>query len=240
MLLYNNTITNAYCTLFTFIMNDFELQEIEENLKLYDQEIKNLQDSPELPEKERRTKINECGRILKKIRGNITICKKRSETIDNPIMKNASIKNLEKYELELKKKDTLQKEFSKPIKKVTIQDDRTEVDPDNLKTSQAVLATASNVQDESIAALKRTERILGTTEETGQEILRTIQAQNETFIEIDREADTLQANINRAKKDVSYFFRQLSGDKCCIMLLVLVVFAIIAIIMYMIYKKRYG
>lgn len=44
------------------------------------------------------------------------------------------------------------------------------------------------------------------TEETGQEILRTIQQQGEIIIEIDREADTLQANINRAKKDVSYFF----------------------------------
>jgi hypothetical protein len=223
-------------------MNDFELQEIEENLKLYDQEIKNLQDQSELPEKEKKEKINECNKILRKIRGSIAICKRRNQTIDNPIVKSANVKNLEKYEIELKKKEALQKEFSRPIKKVTAQNDKmeTDIDPDNLKTTQDVLVTASKVQDASLAALQRTERMMIQTEEIGQATLQTIQGQTEILIEIDKEADTLQANINRAKKDVSYFFRQLSGDKCCIMLLVLVVFGIVALVMYMIYKKRYG
>jgi hypothetical protein len=218
-------------------MNDFELQNIEENFKLYDDEIKNLQD---LPEKERKIKINECGKILRKIKATIKICKDRNETLDNPIVKNANANNLKKYELELKKKEDLQKEFSRPVKKATLQDDKTEIDPNSLQTTQAVLNTAKHVQDESIAALRRTEMTMIQTEETGQEILRIIQEQGEIIIEIDREADTLQANINRAKKDVSYFFRQLSGDKCCIMLLVLVVLTIVALIIYMIYKKRYG
>lgn len=89
-------------------MNDFEIQNIEDNFKLYDNEIKNLQD---LPEKERKIKINECGKILKKIKGTIKICKDRNETSDNPIVKNASVKNLEKYELELKKKMLYKKNF---------------------------------------------------------------------------------------------------------------------------------
>jgi hypothetical protein len=225
-------------------MNDSEIKEIEDNLQLYDKETQNYEKILELPDKDRKTKINECNRILRKIKSNILICKRRNETenADNPIIKNGNKKILEKYEAELKKKEALQKELSRPINKNTTknENENEEIDPENLKTTQDILGTAKKYQDESIEALRRTERMMATTEETGQEISITIQKQTELIIEIDKEADTIQANINRAKKEVSYFFRQLSGDKCCIMLLVLLVLAIVCLVFYMVYKRNNG
>lgn len=220
-------------------MDPKNIEKIRENLESYDEKTKNYKEILKLSQREKKEKIREYNDILKETKNIIGLCKKINNNTVDVNIKGENAKILKEFETRLRKQESLQKNISNSSSVVTMQNNE-DIDPDNLRTESSVLNIAKKYQDESIEILRRTEGMMATTEAMGQELALTIQKQTEFIAEIDKEADTLQANIDRAKKDVSYFFRQLSGDKCCIILLVLVILGIFCLVFYLIYKKRKG
>ncbi|SCU65983.1 uncharacterized protein TEOVI_000625100 [Trypanosoma equiperdum] len=111
-------------------------------------------------------------------------------------------------------------------------------DGSGFKDSQQVLEAAVNVQKDMLVSLQRTEKVMIMTEETGQETLQALQRQTEQMYQVDEGLEELQGQLDRAGRDVRWFFRQLAGDKCFLSLFGILVVAMAVLMGVMIYKKR--
>ncbi len=112
------------------------------------------------------------------------------------------------------------------------------VDGSGFQNANQVLEAGQRINDDALAALARAERLAINAEDTGQETLTTLQKQSETIHQTQEQLNQLGSMIDRAKKDVSWFARQLAGDRCFIMIFFLVVLAIAGVVFYLMYSSR--
>ena len=103
-----------------------------------------------------------------------------------------------------------------------------------------VYQAANRAQDDNLRILESIERTANVVEETGNEITQKLAVDTEKIKEIDKELDTLQANIDRAKGEVEWFARQMATDKCFITLIVVVVLGLCMLTFWKIYTSRSG
>jgi SNARE protein len=104
--------------------------------------------------------------------------------------------------------------------------------------AQKVLRAANRAQDDNLQILQRVERDVMVTEELGNEIAIRLQTDTEKIAEIDRELNTLQANLERAKGEVQWFARQMATDKCFLVLIVMVVLGLCLLTFWKMYRSR--
>ncbi|ORC86557.1 uncharacterized protein TM35_000271470 [Trypanosoma theileri] len=107
------------------------------------------------------------------------------------------------------------------------------------RDSQEVLQAAVNVQKDALLSLERAERLQHVTEETGRDTLTTLRRQTEQMYHIDEELENLQGQLDRATRDLKWFYRQLAGDRCFLSLLGIFVLVIVVLVFVLIYKKRH-
>lgn len=105
-------------------------------------------------------------------------------------------------------------------------------------TSTQVLQAATNVQQDAIKSLETAERLQNATEETGKQTLQTLQKQTEQMYHIDEELENLQGQLDRASRDVRWFYRQMAKDKCFLSIFGIFVLGLIALVFISIYTKR--
>lgn len=106
-------------------------------------------------------------------------------------------------------------------------------------STSGVINAGIRINDDTIESINRTERLTLNAEDTGNETLRIAQKQSETINQTTEELLKLESSISRAKKEVSWFARQLAGDRCFLLIFFLVVLAIAGLVFYLIYKSRH-
>lgn len=111
-------------------------------------------------------------------------------------------------------------------------------DGTGFQNSNQVLDAAVVVQADTLQSLKRTEQLQNATEETGMTTLQTIQRQTEQMYHVDEELQNLQGLIDRASRDVQWFYRQLAGDKCFLVIFALLILTLIALTFIAVWTKR--
>lgn len=104
--------------------------------------------------------------------------------------------------------------------------------------SKQVLSAAINVQKDAIQSLQRAERLQAVTEETGKTTLVELQKQTEQMYQVDEELQNLQGQLDRASREVRWFYRQLAQDKCFLSLFGICILALVVLVFVSIYTKR--
>ncbi|ESL09888.1 hypothetical protein TRSC58_02387 [Trypanosoma rangeli SC58] len=105
--------------------------------------------------------------------------------------------------------------------------------------SKQVLQSAVNVQRDALISLERAERQQYVTEERGHETLKALQQQAEQMYQVDEELRNLHGGLDRAAREVKWFYRQLAGDRCFLSLFGICVVALAVLVFVIIYKKRH-
>lgn len=113
-------------------------------------------------------------------------------------------------------------------------------DAGDLNDAGKVMRAAVRAQDDNLAILENIQREAMATEETGVAIAEKLAQDTEKIREIDKELNSLQANIDRAKNEVGWFARQMATDKCFLVLIVVVVLGLCMLTFWKIYKGRKG
>eukprot|EP00906_Rhabdomonas_costata_P028085 RCo039852 len=108
------------------------------------------------------------------------------------------------------------------------------------QTSDQVLCQAITIQDQSLAAVKRTQQMATACEVTGNEINVELRKQTERAAEVQERIHTLEGELKRAQREMVYFVRSAAGDKCFLLLVVLVVVAVVFIICWKIWGKNFS
>ncbi|KAG5486191.1 hypothetical protein LSCM1_07311 [Leishmania martiniquensis] len=158
------------------------------------------------------------------------ICKDRDQTIRN-------------YDAEMK--NQVYPRRSTLARPKTYQEQREEemmgygtADGTGFTDSRQVLDAAINVQKDALQSLQRTERLQNVTEETGKTTLAELQKQTERMYQIDEELQNLQGQLDHAARDLRWFYRQMSRDKCFLSLLGLCIVALLVLVFVSIWTKR--
>jgi hypothetical protein len=105
-------------------------------------------------------------------------------------------------------------------------------------TTTQVLRECGRIQDKSIAALERTQRMGLETEEIGRVIITKTREQTEGLDRIGEQITVLEEEVRRAQRDLIFFVRSAMGDKCFMCMLALVVIAVVFIVCYKIFGKK--
>jgi hypothetical protein len=105
-------------------------------------------------------------------------------------------------------------------------------------SAKGTLKKANDVQDQILDSLKKSTGIAITIKDQGDEVITELAKQGDKINQIEKETEVLSSDLDRAKKDVMWFFRQLAKDKCCVAIILLLIFGIIGIIFVVIYTKR--
>ena len=106
------------------------------------------------------------------------------------------------------------------------------------QTKGEVMDAAVRATDANTRILQSVEMNVATIEATGNEIATKLATDTEKIREIDKNMSTLQAEIDRAKNDLMWFARQMAGDKCFLIVMVLVIAALVLLTFYSIFDKR--
>jgi hypothetical protein len=109
-------------------------------------------------------------------------------------------------------------------------DDEPAAEENNEPTANVVLQEASKVNDETIASLQRTEKVMYETEAIGNETANKIAEGKETLQNVDSTVDGFEPITKRAQRDVLHLARGLARDKCFLCLGFTVVLVVVAII----------
>ncbi|KEG09809.1 putative QA-SNARE protein [Trypanosoma grayi] len=112
-------------------------------------------------------------------------------------------------------------------------------DGTGFQDSKQVLQAAVNMQKDALLSLERAERLQHVAEEGGQETLTTLQRQTEQMYQVDEQLANLQGELDRAARDVKWFYRQLAGDRCFLSLFGICVVSLAVLVFVMMYKKRH-
>lgn len=112
------------------------------------------------------------------------------------------------------------------------------VDGSGFKTTEEVLTAASNVQQDALEAIQRAERVQYMTEECGRATLQQLQLQTERIYQIDEELEDISGQLDHAARDVKWFFRQLSRDKCLLSLFGIFIVGFLVMLFVVIWKRR--
>jgi flagellar hook-basal body complex protein FliE len=164
-------------------------------------------------------------------------------TIDDVTQKSVYTRKQKQYADKLDAFDKDMKNQIKPVgKRVQSSEEKAMQgimgDAGDMTDAGRVMTAAVRAQDDNLAILRRIEGTVATTEEMGNEIAVKLQTDTEKIREIDKELNTLQANLDRAKGEVMWFARQMASDKCFLFIMVFVILGICGLVFYKIYKSR--
>ncbi len=112
-------------------------------------------------------------------------------------------------------------------------------DGQNFDSAKSVLQAANRAQEDALKSLARSLRLGKTMEDQLGEMLETVRKQTEILYKIDEELQGLDSELDRAKADVQWFFRQMAGDRCCIGIMLFLVLGVCALIFWRIYSNRF-
>lgn len=85
-------------------------------------------------------------------------------------------------------------------------------------------------QNDALAALTRSEKIVDETETIGNDAANTLRKQTEQIKKMNDDLDQLDSEVNRAKKELNAFIRRMMTDKIILCFAVLIVIGIIVIV----------
>ena len=94
-------------------------------------------------------------------------------------------------------------------------------------------------KDDINKSLIRSLRLGHTMRDQTHEMLETLSKQTEKLYQIDKELEELDGELDRAKSDVMWFFRQMAKDRCCFALMIALLLAVIGLIFWKIYSNRF-
>ncbi|CCW65875.1 unnamed protein product [Phytomonas sp. EM1] len=112
------------------------------------------------------------------------------------------------------------------------------LDGSGFTSSQKVLHAAVNIQKDALESIQRSEQLQHQTEETGRTTLQTIQKQGMQMYQVDEELRDINGMLDRASRDLRWFYRQVSADKCFLVLLGCLVVGMLVLVFVSIYMKR--
>jgi hypothetical protein len=154
----------------------------------------------------------------------------------------------DEYKTKLKKFDADLHEITAAkfvAKKVTFEEKKMETilgeggpTGENFQSAKGVMQAANRAQDDIINSLKQANRIGNTIRDQQHEVLTIVAQQTEKIYQVDKELVVLNTETERAKKDVMWFFRQISRDKLCIIIVFLLLLGTCGIIFLKIYNNR--
>lgn len=111
-------------------------------------------------------------------------------------------------------------------------------DGDDMKpvvpSAHAFLNAAVDVNDETIDAIKRSERLAQEAEDMGRETSQKVARNREQIEVVDRTMDDFEPMTKRAKKEMMVMVRKMFRDKCFMTMLCLVVCLLVGIAVVMI------
>lgn len=103
-------------------------------------------------------------------------------------------------------------------------------DKDNEPTATVVLHEATKVNDETLASIQRSEKVMYETEAIGNETAAKIAEGKDTIHQVDSTVEGFEPITKRAQRDALRLARGLARDKCFLCLGFLVVLVVVAII----------
>eukprot|EP01006_Ploeotia_vitrea_P029165 TRINITY_DN61745_c0_g1_i1.p1 TRINITY_DN61745_c0_g1~~TRINITY_DN61745_c0_g1_i1.p1 ORF type:complete len:211 (-),score=23.98 TRINITY_DN61745_c0_g1_i1:305-937(-) len=106
-----------------------------------------------------------------------------------------------------------------------------------LEGAQCNLRQGIQIQDQSLAAIQRTNQVLVDTEGIAEHTETTLATQSEQLREIDEGITEVGAELQRAKADIEWFVRRSGRDRIQIALFVAIVVCIVIIICMKIWYK---
>jgi hypothetical protein len=232
-------------------MSDLQIldDEISQALTLLQQQLQNVISAPTLPEKKKLEP--EARPTIKNLKSQLNSLRSEARRAPDPTQKSV-------YENKHKTFDTKLKEIEKelrnqiyPAKKVAPKKSFSEKHMDDLmgeggadgsgfQTHGQVLDAGIRVNKDALESLRRSERLAATAEDTGRETIVTLQKQTELLYRVDAELENLQGELDRAARDVKWFARQLAGDKCFLAVFAVVIFGLVGLVFYAMYKKKRG
>ena len=112
-------------------------------------------------------------------------------------------------------------------------------DGSGFSSATQVLDAGKRINDDALESIKRSQRLVSTAEDTGNETLQTLQKQTEQLYKIDEELANLQGQLDRASRDVQWFARQMAGDKCFLTIIGFVILAFVGLVFYGAYKAKH-
>eukprot|EP00301_Raphidiophrys_heterophryoidea_P003143 c11431_g1_i1.p1 GENE.c11431_g1_i1~~c11431_g1_i1.p1 ORF type:complete len:144 (+),score=21.53 c11431_g1_i1:349-780(+) len=101
----------------------------------------------------------------------------------------------------------------------------------------ASLQATRTLQDESMASVERSKRIIGETEEVGTSTTAQLAHQRDQLMKINENLDSIEDELKRADKLIRSFVRRMATDRVVLIFLSLIVLSILFVIGYQIYKK---
>eukprot|EP00796_Vickermania_ingenoplastis_P002215 gene2215-1380_t len=111
-------------------------------------------------------------------------------------------------------------------------------DGSQFQNAEQVLQAATNMQEDALQAIERTERLQYVTEQSGRMTLEEVRLQTERIYQIDEELEDIHGQLDHASRDVKWFFRQLAGDKCLLSLFGIFMVAVLVMLFVIIWKRR--
>jgi hypothetical protein len=232
-------------------MSDLQLldDEISQALALLQQQLQKVIEAPTLAEKKKLEP--EARPTVKSIKSQLSSLRSETRKASDPTQKTVFEKKHKEFDAKLKEAEKELRNQIYPAKKAAPQKSFSEKhmeelmgeggeDGSGFQNATQVLDAGIRVNKDALESLRRSERLANTAEETGRETLVTLQKQTELLYRVDAELENLQGNLDRAARDVKWFARQLAGDKCFLAIFALVIFGLVILVFYAMYKKRKG
>lgn len=107
------------------------------------------------------------------------------------------------------------------------------------ESAKQVMQAANRAQDDINKSLKRSLKLGHTMRDQTHEILETLAKQTEKLHQVDKELMELDGEVDRAKHEVQWFFRQMAKDKCCLALMVFLLLGVCGLIFWRLYSNRF-
>jgi hypothetical protein len=189
-------------------------------------------------EREARSIFNQCKQSLNNFRRDVN-------KIEDATQKSVYMRKATTYNDKLNAYDKEMKNLIRPVgKRVQSGEEKAMQgimgDAGDMTDSAKVMNAAVRAQDDNLAILRRIEGTVATTEEMGNEIATKLAADTEKITDINKELNTLQANLDRAKGEVEWFARQMATDKCFLFIMVFVILGICLLVFWKIYKSKHS
>jgi hypothetical protein len=209
--------------------------------------VKNVTDAATIPEKK---KLEAAAKpLIKEAKSQLNAFRAEIRKSTNPTQKTVFERKHKEYEGKVKDaekelRNQIYPQSAKAEKKSYSEQRRIDMmgeggeDGSGFTSATQVLDAGRRINEDALESIKRSQRLVSTAEDTGNETLQTLQKQTEQLYKIDEELANLQGQLDRASRDVQWFARQMAGDKCFLTLIGVVILALVGLVFYSAYKKK--
>jgi hypothetical protein len=210
-------------------MSNYNIVDIECNISTIEKR------TLEIKQENKKDECIEINKIIKETKQGLNIVRAEIKK-QSPLHNKAYLDRIEKCAQKLKDCEIKMRELMYSKKETNIE--KEEVTDCEFQNAQQVLSKGIDINDEILKSLKRSERIANITEDIGQETIKTIRTQTERIVQIDNELSRNESQIERAKRDIKWFYRQMAGNKFCLTIFGIIVIGLALVVFLMVRKKR--